>query len=93
MHFVLEEIPLVEPTVVTHYENKVKCVAAFLTAVRKVKRKRLWGVRLKLIYPSGSDYWLVADAYQEPLKARGLNDIPATKELLPYLRRKTKRRY
>ena len=87
MRFVLEVVPLTEPTQRMSYTDKRKAIKAFLEGVRSVKRKKLWGVRLLLIYGTGSyDYWIMADAYQEPMMGRGLNDLPPTELLVSFLR-------
>ena len=79
MRYVLEVVPLTDPVVRLEFRDKRKAAKAFLEQTRLVKRKKIWGVRILLFYGTGRyDYWLIVDCYQEPIKGRGLNDLPPT---------------
>lgn len=91
MRLIVTLVPELGLIVRKEFNDLQKAIDFFLQGTRKVKRKKLWGVRIQLIYDDGSA-WLMADCYQQPIKARGLDDLPKVNLLKLSKKKKTHRK-
>ena len=75
------KINILGPTEQYRITSYKKAVSLFTELTKKVKRKKVWGVQMFIV--TLSKKWLIADCFIDPIKCRGIEDLPNFDEFIP----------